>query len=174
MKYDHSFHSGGGNGNAGGNDPYESRHNDVRSPSMHHHHHGGLVSGNGNGLGSNNGIGMNGNHQSHEQMNAMMSMFNPMMAAFIQQLTSGIQPNGGSQSIGLDPNGHVNGAGPALGHHHVQPPWNSNVNEYSRTNGSTGLASGMPPGNISGYNSSNYNGNSGSGGSGSRFKKDNF
>lgn len=94
-----------------------------------------------------------------------------MMAAFIQQLTNGIQPNGSSPSV--DPNGHVNGSGPALGHHHAPPPWNS---EYTRTNGvngSAGLASGMP-GNVSGYNSSGYNGNTGSGSSGSRFKKDNF
>lgn len=157
--YDHSFHSGG-SGNGLGADLYESRHNDVRSPSMHHHHHG-LIGGVGNGLGSNNGLGMNG--QSHEQMNAMMSMFNPMMAAFIQQLASGIQPpNAGSQSV-LDPNSHVNGSG--LGHHHAPPPWASN--DYARStgaNGSAGLAS--MPANVGGYGSAGYNGNAGGSGGG--------
>lgn len=157
MKYDHTFHSSGGNASIGGSDLYESRHNDVRSPSMHHHHSGGA------GLGANNG--MNGSHQSHEQMNAMMSMFNPMMAAFIQQLASGIQPNS-SQSV-IDPNGHVNGA--SLGHHHAPPPWTNN--DYSRNNtvnSTAGLASGVP--NNGGYNSSGYNnGNAGSS-SHSRFK----
>ena len=176
--YDHSFHSGGsgnGLGGAGANDLYESRHNDVRSPSMHHHHHG-LIGGVGNGLGSNNGLGMNG--QSHDQMNAMMSMFNPMMAAFIQQLASGIQPpNAGSQSV-LDPNNHVNGSN--LGHHHAPPPWASNdYNRNTGANGSAGLVS--IPNNVGGYNSAGYNGNSGGGSGGanggggsshSRFKQE--
>jgi hypothetical protein len=101
MKYDHSMHAVGG---GAGNDLFESRHSDVRSPNMPHHHHphphghhsngSGLNNvnnnnmNNGMGMGAGSGGGSNNNNNNHDQMSAMMSMFNPMMAAFIQQLAS--------------------------------------------------------------------------------------
>jgi RNA recognition motif-containing protein len=58
---------------------------------------------------------------SGDQMNAMMNMFNPMMAAFIQQLANGIQPSAqGSQSPS----------------HHAPvppPPWPTQ-NDYNQRN----------------------------------------
>lgn len=103
MKYDHSMQSVGGGGGGAGNDLFESRHSDVRSPNMPHHHHPHSHHSNANGLNNgglannmnmNNGMGAGGNNsnsgqnQHHDQMSAMMNMFNPMMAAFIQQLAS--------------------------------------------------------------------------------------
>jgi hypothetical protein len=89
-------------------------------------------------------VGGSSNGSGHDPMNAMMNMFNPMMQAFLQQLTNGITPNTATASQAtLD--------APASGSHQWQPQ-------------------GGPGG---GYNSNNnnsgYNQNGGGGG-GHRFK----
>jgi RNA recognition motif-containing protein len=152
MKYDHhSMHSGM-------NDLYDGRHN-VRSPS---HHGGGPGSNSGSNQGSNMG-GPNGVSSHDPQMNPIMSIFNPMMAAFISQLTNGIQPSNQSQ-IEAAHNGAAAAAAAALGHGPI-PPWN----DYSMSN-QRNLASGMGGGGSSG--GGNYGGSSNSGPS--RFKSDKF
>ena len=72
------------------------RHNDVRSPNMAP---GPVGNSNAGGAGSN------------DQMSAMMNMFNPMMAAFIQQLASGA----GIQGNGAEPNGVGPVSAPGVG-----------------------------------------------------------
>ena len=135
-------------------DVYDTRPHDIRSPNMSHHHH------------HNSGQNTHHGHQSHEQMSAMMNMFNPMLAAFMQQLASGMQP-AASQSI--DPHG---GAPPALSHHHTghPPPW-ATPTDYSRSNPLNAPASintGMP----NAYSTSNgYNGSTQHN---PRFKPDKF
>lgn len=163
-KYDsHSMHSG--------DSMYEGRHHEMRqSGAGHHHHHhhshhGGSGAGSGAGLigSGSGGSGGGGHHQNIDSMSAMMNMFNPMMAAFIQQLANGIQPPNGSQSGGLD----VPAQG--MGHHHgVPPPWaGPNEAPYSRgggsggggnaLNGPGGMNSGLPN-SLSAYNASGYGG----------------
>lgn len=100
-KHDHS-----------GNDLYDSR----RSPNMPPHHHQQQHQQQMPQQSMNGSSGQN-----YDQMNAMMSMFNPMMAAFIQQLatqTNMVPSN--SQSI--DNGGNV-GLG---GHHQPGQQWSSN------------------------------------------------
>ena len=139
-------------------DVYEARQHDIRSPNVaqsHHHHH------------HNSSQGAHHPHQSHEQMSAMMNMFNPMIAAFMQQLASGMQPTP-SQSIEAH-----NGAPPTLSHHHTghPPPW-ATPTDYSRSNplaAPASLNAGMPNayGTATGYSggSSQHN---------ARFKPDKF
>lgn len=144
LKYEHHMHPGNGSESM-----YDSRHRDVRSPNMaphppppHHHHHHHVA---GNGVSNMPGMATlntmsSGNHpqqqqhhhpQSHEQMSAMMNMFNPMMAAFIQQLANGMQPTSAPQS-GVEV-AHNGSAVSGANHHHAAPPWNQN--EYVRNNG---------------------------------------
>ena len=133
-----------------------------RSPNMPPHQNGGGGSGNGGGPGG----------QNFEQMNAMMSMFNPMMAAFIQQLatqTNIMPPNGQSN---LDQNGNPGLGG---GGHHQ---WSNNPNphhggDFSRNSaGSMAVgAGGMPNlGGGGGYNQTSGSGHSGYSNSHSRYK----
>ena len=134
-------------------DLYDTRQHDIRSPqnmpqSHHHHHH------------HNSTQGTHHTHQSHEQMSAMMNMFNPMIAAFMQQLASGMQPNAASQSA-IDAQAHV--APPALAHHHTghPPPW-ATPTDYSRSNPlstPTSLNNGIPNAYsaASGYSGSQHN-----------------
>ena len=111
MKYD-SYNS------LVGVDSYEPRH-DIRSPGIRHHHHHHSAN---NSLNGPNSLGnVSQGHQTHDQMNAMMNMLNPMMAAFIQQLANGIQPP--IPNIGME-----------NGHSHILPVWQSN--DYSRNNSS--------------------------------------
>lgn len=84
---------------------------DRHHGSHHHHHHHSH---------HRNGPPAPPPGPSGDQMNAMMNMFNPMMAAFIQQLANGIQPTGqGSQS----PSHHAP----------VPPPWPT-PNDYNQRN----------------------------------------
>ena len=106
-----------------------SRHNDVRSPNMPP----GPVGNNSQG-----GAGSN------DQMNAMMNMFNPMMAAFIQQLASGIQPNG-AEPNGVGPVSAPGGGGG--GSMHPSASWNhgggnSGPGGYGNQGGGGGFQNG--------------------------------
>lgn len=150
------------------------RHNDLRSSNIpphfaHHpgHHHNGQnmqLSGM-NGSNSLGGSGGGGNgFANNDQMSAMINMFNPMMAAFIQQLASQqniLPPN--AQSAMDAHNNNAAAAMAALAHHPSSaptgvppPPWNSG-------NGQIPNNGGMP---LSGLNSSG----SGGGGYNPRFK----
>jgi RNA recognition motif-containing protein len=144
MKYDHAPHSFNEHSHHGGRhhqSPYDStRHHDVRSPNMppvpvppppHHH-------------GANNGPGappQSQNAPNGDQMNAMMNMFNPMMAAFLQQLAT--QSNlSQSPMDNSGPNNGPLGNGPVLpppgGHHHHQgppPPWNQSPGLHGPSGG---------------------------------------
>jgi TAR DNA-binding protein 43 len=139
------------------NDLYESRHNDVRSPNMppppppppaqHHNGNGaGMMSGS-------NGIAPN------DQMNAMMNMFNPMMAAFIQQLASQTMPPN-SQDGGSNGAAAAAAAVASMTGHHGHPPpppqWSGSNGPDFRNGGSGGPnANGGGYGNQSGGNYSN-------------------
>lgn len=148
-KYDqHPSHS-----NTSG-DLYD-RHNDIRSPNMapHFNHHPSH-----HPLGGSNGLaGANGPANSfanNEQMSAMMNMFNPMMAAFIQQLASQsniLPPN--AQSA-MDAHSNTAAVMAALAHHPSSapsgvppPPWTNGTIPGGSSNGGQ-VGAGDP-----GYNS---------------------
>ena len=139
--YDHSHHNSPGNNSASvyrgsrsgggpprskvnkqdhlGSDLYDSRRSPNMTPHQNHHsrHHHQQQQQHQQPQQNMNGS----SGQNYDQMNAMMSMFNPMMAAFIQQLAtqtnmmpSNTQPieNGGNLGLG--------------GHHQPGQQWNSN------------------------------------------------
>lgn len=161
MKYD------SGHGGSHSIDLYDTRQHDMRSSSSshhHHHHHSGGSQGGGGGSNANNGAttgsgSHHGHHQQHDQMSAMMNMFNPMMAAFIQQLANGMQPTPAQSAL----DSH-NGAPPtALSHHHAPPPPWGTPNDYAprsnSMNGPTALGTAIPSsyGAAGGYGTSTHN-----------------
>ncbi|CAF0983752.1 unnamed protein product [Brachionus calyciflorus] len=134
-------------------DVYDRR-NDIRSPNLGCHFSQQRNSG--IALNASNNLPNNNLFSNSDQMAVMMNMFNPMMAAFIQQLASqsNIMPQNAQNN--MDPHNSSAAVIAALGHHHNSVP--SGVQQHHWNNGNAQIQGNHLSLNPNGLSSNlNYN-----------------